>query len=92
MVPGGEMRQQLFDNLSSCARLLAQGSPFAELLQGAVNNMLSTEVDHHLEEQKLHDPDCSNKRNGYTSKQVTSEFGQLEVQTPRDRDGSFAPQ
>jgi len=92
MVPDGEMRQRLFDHLSSGARLLSEGSPFAELLQGAVNNMLGAEVDHHLEQQKLEDPKSLNKRNGYTQKQVTSEFGDIQIQTPRDRDGSFAPQ
>lgn len=34
----------------------------------------------------------NNKRNGYTSKTIKSDIGQFELNTPRDRDGSFEPQ
>lgn len=33
-----------------------------------------------------------NRRNGYTSKTVKSSMGDIAIRTPRDRDGSFAPQ
>ena len=33
-----------------------------------------------------------NRRNGYTKKTVKSSMGDIEIRTPRDRDGSFAPQ
>lgn len=49
MDPDLGMRQRLMEHLSSGPRLLADGSPFAELLQEAVNSMLSGEVNHHLE-------------------------------------------
>ena len=32
-----------------------------------------------------------NRRNGYTEKTVKSSMGDIEIRTPRDRDGSFAP-
>jgi transposase-like protein len=35
--------------------------------------------------------DSSNSRNGYTSKTLKTEDGQFELDTPRDRDGSFEP-
>lgn len=33
----------------------------------------------------------SSRRNGYTDKTVKSNIGEIEIQTPRDRDGSFEP-
>ena len=36
--------------------------------------------------------DSSNRRNGYTDKTVKSSMGDIEIRTPRDRDGSFEPQ
>ena len=33
-----------------------------------------------------------NRRNGYTEKTVKSSMGDIEIRTPRDREGSFAPQ
>lgn len=32
-----------------------------------------------------------NRRNGYTDKTVKSSMGEIEIRTPRDRDGSFEP-
>ena len=32
-----------------------------------------------------------NRRNGYTEKTVKSSMGDIEIRTPRDREGSFAP-
>ena len=34
----------------------------------------------------------SNSRNGYSSKTVLSDDGEIEITTPRDRDGTFEPQ
>jgi len=34
----------------------------------------------------------SNRRNGKMSKQVQTRYGEVTVETPRDRDGSFEPQ
>ncbi|MDP0133840.1 transposase, partial [Glaesserella parasuis] len=33
-----------------------------------------------------------NARNGYTSKTVICDEGEIEIETPRDRDGTFEPQ
>jgi hypothetical protein len=42
-----------------------------------------------------HDPagyNSGNSRNGYTRKTLKGDFGELEVETPRDRNGEYAPQ
>lgn len=48
---------------------------------------LQAELDHHLAEK-----DSSNRKNGSTPKQVRSPAGSFELQTPRDRAGTFEPQ
>lgn len=62
------------------------GPMFEALLQG--------EMDAHLG-YKSNDrgaKDSSNRRNGYTDKTVKSGMGDIEIRTPRDREGSFEPQ
>ncbi len=42
-----------------------------------------------------HDPaghNSGNSRNGVTSKTLTGDFGEIELETPRDRNGEFEPQ
>ena len=59
-----------------------------------IEQMLSAERDAHLGYQ-AHDPSeksTSNRRNGYTKKNVRSDFGEIDLSIPRDRDGSFSPQ
>lgn len=57
-----------------------------------VEAALNAELDEHLGYSK-HDPsENSNSRNGHTSKTLKTEDGQFQVDTPRDREGSFEPQ
>ena len=56
--------------------------------------MLQGEMDAHLgyESNDRGAKATENRRNGYTEKTVKSTMGDLEIRTPRDRDGSFDPQ
>ena len=56
--------------------------------------MLQGEMDDHLGfESNDHGPkNTTNRRNGYTTKTVRTSMGEVEIQSPRDRDGSFDPQ
>jgi len=57
-----------------------------------VETALNAELDDHLGYSKHEPTDVDNSRNGYTSKTLQTESGQFEVDTPRDRAGSFEPQ
>lgn len=37
------------------------------------------------------DMDTANKRNGYSPKKLKSQYGELQVDVPRDRNGEFEP-
>ncbi len=55
--------------------------------------MLQGEMDSHLgyESNDRGTKSTSNRRNGYTEKTVKSSMGEIDIRTPRDRDGSFEP-
>jgi len=61
------------------------------LTKVTVETALNAELDEHLGYGKHQSSDADNSRNGYTSKHLKTEDGQFELNTPRDRDGSFEP-
>jgi len=56
-----------------------------------VEAALNAELDDHLGFAKHEQSEADNNRNGYTSKILQTEEGQFELDTPRDRAGSFEP-
>ena len=74
--------------------LLGKGGILEQLTKALVERALGAELSHHLgyakgegRQQKR-----ENQRNGYSTKRVATDFGELEVAIPRDREGSFEPQ
>jgi putative transposase len=66
----------------------------AQLTKITVEAALKSELDNHLGYDK-NDPDghhSGNSRNGYSSKTLKGDHGEIDLQTPRDRNGSFEPQ
>ncbi len=57
-----------------------------------VEAALNAELADHLGFAKHQQSEASNSRNGTTSKTLQTEDGQFELDTPRDRAGSFEPQ
>ena len=56
-----------------------------------VEAALNAELDDHLGYIKHEPSDTDNARNGYSTKTIQTEEGQFELDTPRDRAGSFNP-
>ena len=74
----------------------AQNDIIKLLTKSMFEAMLETEMEEHLgyspndretREAKKED----NSRNGKGAKKIRGDFGELEIETPRDRDGSFEP-
>ena len=66
---------------------------FSQMLKKiTVEAALNAEMDEHLGYEKHHKSTFANSRNGKTSKRIQTEDGQFELDTPRDREGSFEPQ
>ncbi|MFB9325646.1 IS256 family transposase, partial [Paenibacillus aurantiacus] len=62
---------------------------FAETLQSMLEAELDTELGY--EKHDVKSKTTSNSRNGKSKKTVTSEYGELEIAVPRDRNGEFEP-
>lgn len=77
-------------------QLLAGGDATAALQQGGLldslkkalaERALNAEMDHHLG----HGDQAGNNRNGYGRKTVVTDTGKIEIEVPRDRQGSWRP-
>ena len=97
-VPTQIDQQQLARELIEKARtegvdLVGPDGLLAELTKTVLETALEAEMSEHLGYDK-HDPagrDGGNSRNGSRAKTVLTEIGPVEIEVPRDRDGSFEP-
>ena len=95
---GRDRDQVIAEELVARARaegvdLVGPGGLLGELTKRILETGLEVEMDEHLGYSK-HDPagrNGGNSRNGTRSKTVITEVGPVEVEVPRDRDGSFEP-
>ncbi len=74
--------------------IIGENGLLKRLTKALLERALNAELTHHLGYVK-HDPaghNSGNSRNGVTRKTVKGEFGEIVVDTPRDRNGSFEPQ
>ena len=65
-----------------------------DLLSGTIQTMLEAEIEHELGYAKhsMKDKTISNARNGHSKKTVRSEYGNIDLDIPRDRNAEFEPQ
>jgi putative transposase len=64
-----------------------------QLSKAILERALSAELTNHLGYEK-HDPvghNSGNSRNGKSRKKLSGDFGEIELETPRDRNGTFDP-
>lgn len=65
---------------------------YSQMLQHMINRSLEAEMQAHLGHERHGRSVAGNARNGKSRKAVQSAMGELQVETPRDREGSFEPQ
>jgi len=74
----------------------AQNDIIKQLTKMTFQAMLETEMEEHLgyaqNDRDAKTESKSNSRNGKSTKKVRGDFGELEIETQRDRDGTFEPQ
>lgn len=61
------------------------------LTKVTVETALNAELDDHLGYDKHEESSSDNSRNGYSSKTLITDNGEVSIDTPRDRDASFEP-
>jgi len=72
--------------LQSGASLEGSEGALAPMIKKMIEASLEGELDAHLSESR------PNRRNGKGKKQVKTSYGEVEITTPRDRDGSYSPE
>jgi putative transposase len=90
------IKKELIDELiaTSGGSLIGPDGLVKELTKALVERMLSGEMNHHLGYQK-HDVagyGSGNSRNGKSRKKLKGEAGEMTIEVPRDRNGTFEPQ
>lgn len=89
-----ELIDKLLGDYRSPEDLIGENGLLKELTRALVERALNAELTHHLGYEK-HDPagrGSGNSRNGSTRKTIKGEFGETEIEVPRDRGGTFEPQ
>jgi transposase-like protein len=87
-----QLKKDLGDN-PTVEKLLGKGGAIKNLLKSLLETMYEAEMTDHLGYDK-HSPvgnNSGNSRNGTSPKTLKSEFGQLKVEVPRDRNGEYKP-
>ena len=96
--------EQLASEIASEAKTLDDvNGLFRTLMKSALERMLDTEMNVHLGRQASVVPPANeirvvgpaapgNRRNGHSQKTVSGEMGDITLDTPRDRNGTFEPQ
>lgn len=93
-----EIRTELIDELLKDYQkpedIIGENGLLKRFVKAVLERALNAELTHHLGYEK-HDPagnNSGNSRNGTSSKTVKGDFGQLEIEVPRDRISTFEPQ
>jgi putative transposase len=89
-----EVLDELIKGYEKPEDLIGETGLLKQLTKALIERAMSAELTQHLGYEK-YDPagyNSGNSRNGATPKRVKGDFGEIQVNTPRDRNGSFEPQ
>jgi putative transposase len=87
-----EFLDELLKGKSTQEDIFGEKGLFKELQRALVQRVLEAEMSHHLGyERHEQSKSAGNYRNGKTSKKLLTDSGELEIEVPRDRNGSFDP-
>ena len=84
---------QLLEGCDSPDDILGEAGLLKQLTKRVAERALNAEIEQHLGYAKhaLEGKNSGNSRNGKTSKKIRSVHGEIELDIPRDRNGSFEP-
>jgi putative transposase len=82
-----ELQKEIIESVRSGKSLLGKDGALTPLIKQALEAALEGEIEAHMTSNEE-----DNRRNGKMKKLVNGESGTFELETPRDRNGSFEPQ
>lgn len=88
-----ELLDKLVTSCSGKADIFGENGLIKSFVKAVLEKALDGEMTEHLGYVK-HDPkgnNSGNSRNGYNSKTLSGDFGNIELDVPRDRKDSFEP-
>jgi putative transposase len=93
MVISSKLLDELLADYKKPEDIIGENGLLKQLTKAVLERALNAELTEHVGYEK-HDPagyNSGNSRNGTTKKTLKGEFGEMELETPRDRNGSFEP-
>jgi len=87
-----EFIDSLLEGCSTEEDLFGADGVFTKLKSAVMERLLEAEMSEHLGHERQGRKRSSNTRNGHSRKTVQTETGPVEIQVPRDREGTFEPQ
>jgi putative transposase len=89
-----ELLDELLSDYETPEDLIGKDGILDQLKKAVMERALGAELTEHLgyEEGDPSGKGSGNSRNGYSSKRVTTDTGQVDIDVPRDRAGTFEPQ
>ena len=83
----------MLENVKDVSDLTRPGGVIQEMVKVTIERILKAEQEAHLgyEPHKKPEGTGGNSRNGYSKKTLKTSQGPVEIEVPRDRDGSFDP-
>lgn len=85
---------QLLADYKKPEQIIGENGLLKQLIKALIERALNAELTEHVGFEKS-DPagyNSGNSRNGTTKKTLKGDFGEIELETPRDRQGTFEPQ
>ncbi len=86
-----EFKNKAIADMKAGKALMGKDGIFTPLMKQFLEAALEGEITSHMAN-CLEDPENQNRRNGKNCKTIKSPMGAFELETPRDREGSFEPQ
>jgi putative transposase len=84
-----EIKKKALEQFRSGKSLYGKDGAFAPMLKNFLEAALEGELDSHLDQDERRE---GNRKNGKTSKTIQTSDGTLEIETSRDRNGTFEPE
>ena len=89
-----KLLDELLANYKTPEDIIGENGLLKQMTKALLERAMNAELSTHLGFGK-HDPsgyNSGNSRNGVTKKKLKGDFGEIDLETPRDRAGTFVPQ